>query len=306
MIIAQIKTTISAAFSLTVLDGKTGKVKRHIPMQKNLILNAALDAIGNGTDIYTTVAVGTGNTTPATTDTALDNQIAYTSTLVDIPAVTRTTTAPFYVERTNTWQFAQGAAQGALKEIGLSSYGSTLWTRALITDGAGTPITLDVGADEILNVTYILRFYKPYGESDLSGSFTVTTDPGESGESSAVHNYTLRMANAGTAGNPEPVKSNSSSCAGYDTYTLGAVTGAGSGTGYTSASGRALQSYTNGTYYRDIDFTFVLSQANYTIEGLYLGLQPSGGFQIKLTDVITKSNTQTLKLTFRQSWARHP
>lgn len=58
-----------------------------------------------------------------------------------------------------TRQFGEGVAAGIVAEVGAgwAASGDTLFSRALITDGAGNPTTITVLSDEYLTVIYELR-----------------------------------------------------------------------------------------------------------------------------------------------------
>ncbi len=64
---------IGGYYYVYLIDAETGEVKRELEFP-NLITDSGLDFIGQGTSldtIYTTLAVGTSNTTPTVSDTAL-------------------------------------------------------------------------------------------------------------------------------------------------------------------------------------------------------------------------------------------
>ncbi|GAG45715.1 unnamed protein product, partial [marine sediment metagenome] len=96
---------------------------------------------------------------------------------------------PYYGSQTRTWRFDEGDAAGILAEAGIGRGncnidGSDLWSRALIKDGAGDPTTIEVTANEWLDVSYQLRLY-PGHLIDDTGSVLI------SGQS---HDYVMRSS----------------------------------------------------------------------------------------------------------------
>ncbi|WP_312237310.1 hypothetical protein [Stenotrophomonas sp.] len=139
----------------------------------NLITNAGLDFLGTtgATLVYGFCRVGSGNTTPSATDTALVTPVAVSSTAqATANGVNRS--GAFYAWRRQTTRFAAGAAAGTLAEVGVSPAGTgALFSRALILDGGGNPTTITVLSDEVLDVTYELRLYPTL--ADATGTVTI-------------------------------------------------------------------------------------------------------------------------------------
>lgn len=141
----------------------------------NLITNAGLDLLGTtgGTYVYNFCRVGSGNTAPQPTDTALVAPVASSSTgQASSDGVNRTGT--FYAWRRRTVRFAAGAAAGTLAEVGVAPAGTgSLFSRALILDGGGNPTTITILSDEVLDVTYELRLYPTL--TDATGTVTIAS-----------------------------------------------------------------------------------------------------------------------------------
>jgi hypothetical protein len=278
--------------------GPDGRLRKDTGWFSNLITNQGLDFLYQQRTPPAQCAVGTGNSTPANTDTQLNAQIAATS--VASTAIGNGGTTPnFYGFTTYTYQFGQGAAAGNLQEIGvgLPATPVSLFSRALILNGSGSPTTLTILADEFLTVTYQLQLYNP--TSDVTGSVTV---------SGTVCNFTLRAANA-----------NSSSWygdqMGMDTMTLYSdtslqpITGALVGTQQGGANSITYGSYSPGQYYIDSNAQWPLTSANGGANNSAMctfgqATQRAGACQIIFGATIPKNNTQLLNLTMRQSWGR--
>lgn len=145
---------------------------------KNLITDfgwSRLLQLGKQINTSTVLQVGTGNTPPAVTDTALASflaQIAGKSSSGVVVSGTDVNGA--YSGVRCTYEFAQGTVIGNLTEVGLkiASADTSLTSRSLIKDGSGNPTTLTVTAIDQLTVLYELRYY--YNDSmTSSGTMTI-------------------------------------------------------------------------------------------------------------------------------------
>lgn len=329
--IAELKVGLKGRYKLTAHkvdeDGNIISSRTACDWFDNLITNAGLDAIGKVTTYVKILGcvVGTGNTTPAFTDTQLASYLAGTSTQqVAWAATNQVTTNPYYVSYTTTYRFATGAAAGNLTEVGIGGQSavigntSILFSRALITDpNTGLPTTITILSDEILDVTYELRLYLPNGGNDVTGSFNQTID----GVSTAF-TYTIRAANINLNTpngfnqwwNPASIWSTVAACSGnvassYGTYgvsasPLGAITTQPAGqTGANSFAGGIL-GYTSGNYYTDYNYSLTLANGNISfISYAMVGIN-FVSYQMQISPAITKINTKTYVITMRFSWGR--
>lgn len=263
----------------------------------NLITNAGLDLYGNHSGVvFGGCAVGSGNTTPAFTDTNLVGQLAFSSTLQT--STQGSDTGAGYHWKRFTYRFAAGSATGNLAEVGMRVTSSgTLFSRALILDGGGSPTTVTILADESLDVSYELRVYWP--TADVTGSITI------SGQS---YNYTIRPAYVGNnqwALTPAGADFSNPSVIGtsplFYTGTIAANTSGPSGTSGSTTYSRA--NYVSGNYYRDFTVTLALSALTVSAQSLGIGTT-IGGFQIGFSPAIPKTGSNILTMTLRLSWAR--
>jgi hypothetical protein len=305
-----IKSGVEGWFNLQVLSA-AGEVVRETGWFKNLITNQGLDRIGQAQDWLKFCQVGTGNTTPANTDTAL---VTYTAGVVATSAVRAAAGSPdYYAYTTNTYVYTLGAVVGNMAEVGIgwATSGSTLFSRALIVDGGGFPTTLPVLVTEQLQVIYQFRVYPPL--TDSTGNVTI---------SGTVYNYTIRAAMIGTYSNL--TGGSDYGWGGFNTsgdfarraatlLVYGATTGlaantsrptlvyAGTGGGIT----RTDAAYTTGTYYRDL--TFFASSTDWNGSGnpqtIYIGWT-LGAYQVEFSPTFAKTSLNSLTLVFRQSWTR--
>ena len=154
---------------LQCINKFSGKVTQDTGWFPNTILDAGRNIMADRSDWIDCCQVGTNGTFPAAlidkqAETSLGNYYAGTSN------VTTTTngqaaSAPYYGWKRRTYRFASGTVAANLQEAGIgwsTAGGSTLICRAPILDPIlGTPTTITPLADELLDVTYELRYYPP-------------------------------------------------------------------------------------------------------------------------------------------------
>jgi hypothetical protein len=278
----------------------------------NLILDQGLDRMGSAfqTPIFSICRVGTGNSTPVNTQTALDSPLGSPSTANSTANSNTNEGAPLYRSTlTFNYVFAQGAVVGNISEVGVgwATTGNTLFSRALILDNLGSPTTITLVAIDQLTVFYRVRVAPTL--TDATGSVLI---------GSTTYNFTSRVCSAANFGNVQYIfaygheylgklyiASTYQAGAGLAAITASVPTGTQSGANSTGS----LQAYTPGTFYRDSSLSFSISQGNATggIQALSLvygePYQPFR-FQIVFNTPIPKTNTNVLTLTIRFSWAR--
>jgi len=329
-----IVTTLTGRYEFELIDAKT-KQALNTWQSNNIITDGGMNAIGTslaGEDfIFEFFQVGEGSTPVSSSDTGLASPIAgriNTSDEADSYISGSDSTGSFW-ETTISRIFYEAQGNGNLTEIGaftLSS-GGRLTSRALIRDIGGSPVTITKTSDNQLRVRYKFRMYLP--NTDVSGTlFMAGTN----------YNYVLRpqqILNALVWGYsptfPSPTRNGGHFYelvrGNWTSFTNGAiaapsgtlvnVTGSMSQGGTTSAcSAVNLQGYVDNTFYRDIEFVFNPSVANFGSAGIKtVKLQPvmisnqniAGGdstYQLEFTPPIPKTNTNTLTLRFRMGWGR--
>ncbi|RRU17823.1 hypothetical protein [Stenotrophomonas sp. 278] len=285
----------------------------------NLITNAGLDFLGTSgsTLVQGFCRVGTGNTAPANGNTALVSQVAVSSTVqADTNGVNRAgLPTVFYGWRRRTIRFAagsMGASAVNLAEVGVSpAAASALFSRALILDGGGSPTTIAVQPDEVLDVTYELRIYPTL--VDANGTVTIA---------SVSYNWTAR-----------PLIHTD-----YDTNWSSTI---GLGIGFNTTGGNELvygpavaaalpaqgakpvslvkagtmvpQTYTAGQYARSFLFDIPLNDANVAggIGCFFAATLPNSGGQAGgawawgLSPKLPKDSNYVSTFMVRQSWGRY-
>lgn len=282
------------------------------PEFDNLITDTGLNSIGLTYPIAV-LYVGTGTNVPATTDTTMGAFLNSTSTVQS--NTTTGPTAPDYIStRTWTFRFAEGAAAGNLTEVGVgtSSAGVTrgVFSRALIVDSNGQPVTFTVLSDEFLDVTYSLSF-KP-DQNDYQSTVSLFDATGQS----TTYTVTQRMCSIGTHvlfNNAAQEGIYSSTLYSGTGLILGATTASGLGNSQatTSTSNWAVSSYSPNSLKRTSTLSLGLNDANmaFGLGGLNVSVYSTSTFayhykQLLITPPIQKNNTMSLTFGYEFSWGR--
>lgn len=267
----------------------------------NLILDAGLNRMGSGSYL-SNCHVGTGNTAPTVTDTALAGFVANTT------AVTNTTysaaaSAPYYGSILKTFRFGQGVAAGNLAEVGIGwGTGASLFSRALIKDGSGNPTTITVLSDEFLDVTYELRLYVPTADTvnvvNISGVNYTFTSRAISATSSSY--WATGLGSTVSRGSSDTANINARNGA------LVAISVDNPSGNSSSATTSTTLAYSSNSYQRDFQGYWGLDAGNLAGSISLFDLATSvGRYQIGVSPVIPKDNTKLLNVFFRVSWGRY-
>lgn len=252
---------------------------------------------------YNACKVGTGNTAPSNSDTSLVSPIASAGATDGADGSgTQSYVAgpPAYWQMVRTYQFGTGVAAGNIAELGIycSQDGTgTLFCRELVRDGAGNPTTITVLSDEILIVTYTLRFY--LDTTDYAGSVTI---------GGTAYAYTRRMMDIDTVPSINTAlrqnsNGNAVNCYAYN-GSMGTVTTAPSG----SSVGRSmsLSAYSPGSKSLVTSVTFGVNDANWSPGITVLSVQSCfHKYQFGFGTAIPKTVGQQLTVRFTLSWDRY-
>lgn len=267
----------------------------------NLILDSGLNRVGSG-GVFIGVAVGTGTTTPAVTQTALVNQVAYTSTQTGTDVSGSDVSGGFmYLRR--TYRFGAGSAAGNLTEVGAGWASGQMFSRTLIKDGGGNPTTITVLSDEYLDVTYEIRIYWPTTDSvatiNISGTnYTVTCRADIVGSWNGSSGGILAFAGGGvTNAKPsDPMVYNATSIGDIQT----AATGTFLGYFYDQTFDTA---YANNSYKRTIKQVISLNAvtSSFNLIRVYTTI---GMHKIHFNPSIPKTNANIFTFKFDIAWAR--
>jgi len=299
---------IQGIYYIDLIDSESGEIKQHLEFE-NLITDDGLDLIGTGTSLdsaLTTLAVGSGGSTPSTSDTALDNEVDSTTSDGGYSDVDTVETSPEeYSSRKRTRVFTESEAVADLRELGWKG-GGVLVNRTLFKDAEGVPTVVEKSDRDILRIVYEYRIFAPLedvtGTQNFSGSNTVdyrirpqrvNSSPGWLGLLDNMGNYASALAYAHetkqltdrySSNNPSPSELYSS---------------------------KTLETYTAGSFYRDMVFKWTYSDGNFA-SGIGLitwNLWPGAGgttriWQMYCSQSIDKTEDNRLDITFRQRWTR--
>lgn len=305
-----VEVKLAGRFKLTAVSIDEQGVEHHRPLTgwfHNLILDSGLNALAtafNSGYLISTCVVGTSNVPPTVKDTALNAQIASTSTLQVNKTSGIVVGPPRYGWNRRTFRFAQGAAAGNLSEIGIVGQNGVMWSRALILDTGGTPTTITVLANEFLDVVYEARNYIPTGDVvstiDISGtSYTVTTRP-------AYNNWVGCWCDS--LGLMAPYGAGQQSIYAHDGV-IGNESSAPAGT--TNLGSVSYSVYTLDSFQLKLHVVWDIGVANFAtfIKAVSFQNGPYSFamhcYQFGFSPSIPKDNTKRLTLNFTLSWGRY-
>lgn len=265
----------------------------------NLILDAGLNQIASD-GVLSRAMVGGSSSAPLAGQSGLITPVANTTNVIDSSVGTDLANGYCYLRR--TFRFAQGTAAGNLNEVGVGWGANLCFSRALTVDSLGVPTTITPAADEVLDLTYELRFYWPTGDS----TGTLTLD----GNSYA---FTARACNVGSwqnqllnlfagQGMANPMTSGVAFFTGGNLAGIGAITAMPNGTQYLSLTA-TYAAYSNNSYQRDSQVVYGVSETQNPISGMVF-YSATSIFKCAFNPSIPKTNTHTFTLGFHFSWAR--
>lgn len=294
--------TMKGRYQLRVLDAY-GIEKRRTPWFDNIILDSGLNRWGTGT-IILGAAIGTGTATPASTDTGLQTETTYTTTTGTGAGIAAGIAPNYNNTRTFVYRTALGALNGNYSEVGVGWASGSMFSRALILDGGGSPLPITVTSSEQLDIVYQLSVYPPIVDT---GPTTITISGVNYDVTGRALQVTATTGQVGTWSVGQGVVSIGGVYGSFTHYysgNIGSITSGPSGTmaGYTSSTS---DSYVGNSLQRTGYHTVGLTDGNVSggIKSCRVGWT-SWGFQYEFNNVIPKDGTKTLVLNFSSSWAR--
>lgn len=287
------------------------------PWQGNLITDAGLNYLGTTfQDNLAMCRIGTGNTAPANSDTALGAQVGMTTTAGTGNNETGVGSGNTYIYRRVVRRFPAGTLSGVnLSEVGMAASSSaSLFSRSLIKDTGGVPTTITLAADEVLDVSYELRMYVSGADvvvpTTIDGVATDVTIRAQGWPTGA--GWADRRANIGSA-ITSLLFSNSQNGA-FETQ-LPASTSVSSYPGWNN-SAIPWNSYVPGSFSRSATVTLSLAQGNYStgVGALVFDAvgnttssnwMSPGAWSIGFSPKLNKTSARTATITFGLSWGRY-
>lgn len=259
---------------------------------ENLILNSGLDLLANnGISASLRVGrVGGGNTPPTQGDDQLDSEIAFKS---DGPFTINVNEAGRYVAFKRSTEFGQGAAAGNISEVAISHSDGTLFSRSLVKNTQGDPITLTVQANEFLTLEYELRVNQP------TQDFNFTVDGKTIVLRAANINSSAYWTDRGFILSSSDVFSRGLASTGN----LSPVSGSLPVTSISRVGSVVNNAYTPGSFSRTGSLVWGIENANQQISSCLFGMGP-GYWQFSIDPPINKTNEDELTIDVSLTWAR--
>jgi hypothetical protein len=266
----------------------------------NLVLDNGLNRIGTE-GIASTAVIGSGNSAPTNGQSTLVTLVGAT-TNTPFADVKGTDLANGFAYVRRTFRFAAGVAAGNLAEVGIGWASNNLFSRALIRDGGGTPTTVTVLSDEVLDVVYELRVYWPTTDNvttvNIGGTdYTVTVRASDVDQwANGTSMFALLLGN-GLGDSLQDVL-------GYGPGSLGAVT-EGPGGSFLNRPGTYGfdGSYVNNSNERKYKLIAGLSDITTDI-GSFNVVTPLGMFKMGFSPSLPKTSSNILTINFKLAWAR--
>lgn len=295
-------------FYVDLIDAKTGEIKQHLEFP-NLITDKGLDFIGQGISLdtmYNLLAVGTGSTVPSVSDTTLEAIVASSVGSQGIADVDSTSTTPEFSFRRRTRVFLEGVANASLSELGWLVSGVAA-NRALFKDLAGNPTTIEKTKEDVLRVVYEYRIFAPL--NDVTGTIAV----GDLATSSIA--YTIRPQNVNQSNGWPNLLDNMGDYSTpearvHETLVLGSRTGNNNPSPQASETTSSFAPYALGSFFRDMEYKWTPLDGNFSSQIGLITWNPWNTasdlmiWQMHLSQSIEKEINNTLRMTFRQRWAR--
>ena len=319
-----IETGLTARFRARKY-GANGELNLDTGWFNNHILDNGLSYVcrkySSGTAIAG-VVIGTGNSAPSDSDLALDSYLAKSSTAQGAASYSKNPDDRS-VTSVRTFRFGPGVGTGNISEMGMgladsgANLGSSseLYSRALIRDSGGNPITITKLADETLDVSWEHTIFAP--PNDIIGTFIQNIDGVDVDTS-----YVLRPGNTyqgieGVTYDPKFAPTIGSGSQTNDGQTLvgrlgiGAVFESLPSTGSTTTaqgvgSFAFLGSYSEGQFYRDMRLQLGLTNGNFS-GGSFNAIKFLVGnyvWAMSLSPAIPKTASKLYTLDMRFSVAR--
>lgn len=299
----ELKNELSGYF--TVSKGTDPDNMVEVASFPNLITDAGLLRYGYDDNFIRYCNIGSSSTTPTVSDTALINRLYYSeSALSENTGANNTDPNARYVYRRRTIRFTPTGVPYTIAEVGFGwNTTGSVFNRALVVDGGGSPTTISVLDNEYIDVTYELRLYPP--TTDSTGTLTPT------GKDVVPRNWTARAA--GNSGNISYYVHGWSLNGGPGLNSLTAY-GDSIGTLFSTptvyvGSVYTADSYTINPVIPEITYSkkFQLADGNHAL-GIKSLVAIGVGYlyQIGFDVPFMKTNTDEITFTFKMSWGRRP
>ncbi|AUZ05261.2 hypothetical protein ADP71_17340 [Vitreoscilla sp. C1] len=305
------KVEMCGRFKLEVYKQSTGELVKQTDWFNNIVLNQGLNLAFNK-NIFSGVAVGTGNSTPVVTQTDLDSRFAATTTAVGSDIKTIIDADVPYASLIKQFRFNAGVFNDqVLTEVGITTNetGALLFNRALILDANGQPSSIQIKSDEYLDVKVELRMY--VSKTPTTGSFNLTD---KNNHLIRSHSYQCLPSKINTS-IFYSLSSGFSSGNGFglqaypNSMSTNIFTGYPSGSTIFSTSNTSVSktylSYVNDSYSARFRIVVPLSLGNAAAIKSFLLETYMIAFQFQLDETIQKTADEIFTIFFSVSWGRY-
>lgn len=305
-IVCPVIPRVAGRYRLRTYKAKTGKLVEDTGWFDNLISTIGLNRIGTAGS-WTYTYVGAGSTAPNVVDTKMQTLIASSTVVAPTgnSANVQYAVSPYYGYSLVNRRFNTGVATGTVAEVGIGWVANSidgLYSRSLVLDSGGSPTTIVVLSDEVLDVAYEHRLYMPM--TDVAGSLTI---------SGTTYNTTTRVAQATSVGwSGQYLIQYGIVGQGAPSLTpwrgsLGPITGDPTGTSSTGAGG-TWESYINNSKERAFNVNFPLAAGNiasgFNIFKMHNDYA-SGYYQTLLDGYVLKDATKVMNIRAKVAWDRY-
>lgn len=294
------KATVAGYYKIVARNKDTNQERILADWFPNLITNNGLNMLNVGNNnAFGHCYVGSGNNPPLPTNSTLQSFVAAVAGGHGITE-TAQSTAPYYGKAVRSFTFNPGGAVGNLSEVGVGNglAGTNLFSRALIADAEGNPITITVLPDDYLTVLYELRLYPPEGITTA----TVTI----AGVETEVTVQAINLTNTNAWMPMQNAAYNNNICC-NQAANVSLFNPAGNGIGsvsYSSISSVGL--YVADNLYRDARISLGLNEANSATGIGAMNISTwVGQYKVTFNPPIVKDNTRTFSLDYRVAWGRY-
>lgn len=308
----EVTTKLEGKYKVT-LNKKGAKPHYDSGWFNNLVLDQGLDAIGLGREyILQYCSVGSSSVVPQANDTSLGNRVGNPVVYDNTKTVhTVGTYTPYYGKVNLTYPFAEGAIIGNISEIGIGwGLNSTdLFSRSLIKDDQGNPVTISILEDDILTIQYEFRIYVP--TEDTVGNIIIGSQATQFTARASLVTNSNAWGGSFESSSLYVGMSAPSSNARLAYYSGGISSVLGSPTGDVaigySPKVPVVSPYVLGNHH--VDFTYFCDAdiANFPngIQSVFMHHGASlGATQVEFNPPIPKDNNTRLAMTVRVSWGR--
>jgi hypothetical protein len=310
------RASIAGFITMELVRKDSGLIARRLRF-RNLITDAGLNAMA-GTliaNLTTYCGVGTGTSTPTTSQTQLDNQLIRTNSAGGFSENRGVDGGLAFTWWQRTRVFTTEQANGNLTEIGFFSAasGGTMFARQLIKDENGDPTAITKTDEYELRVTYEVRWYIP-AEDEYSAMVDGVSRTIRTRASRVINNTSDSNRGWRPDGSMDMIGAllSGGGCTIY-TGSLGAITSNPSGTQLANSTAE-LQSYGTNTFTNQSYYTWGAGVGNDTeYKSFTPGFRAPSvtrssdiPFQHEILDAtVIKNNTQRFDLYASVTWDRY-